>query len=506
MATDDKRTRMRTKHPGSIKIQFALTFMAISAGMIALLIVTEAFFLHPYYIQKKTDAIRQAYNSINTAGSKGDLYLDDFDRELQRICAKFNIQMIILDSDSRMIKSASGDSDRMARLLWKNILGYDDGSSITQVVEKTRNYTLQTEEYTDSGTKYMVCWGYLDNGSIFMIDSALDSIDETAGLSVRFIAAVGLVAMAIGAVVIYFITGMITRPITDLSALSDDMKRMNFGVRYEGRSNNELDLLGENLNGLSEELEKTIGELKNANNELLRDIEKKEKIDEDRREFISNISHELKTPIALIQGYAEGLGEGVTDDEESRRYYCEVIMDESRKMNGLVKKLLTLSHLESGENAVNFERFDITEMIKNYLRSASILLEKSGASVRMDDQPPTYVWADEFLVEEVLQNYVTNAINHLDGEKVIEIRMRTEGSKVRVSVFNTGEPIPEESVGLVWDKFYKTDRARTRSYGGSGIGLSIVKAIMEAMHSGYGLINYDNGVEFWFELELSDNV
>ena len=156
--------------------------MAISAGIIALLIVTEAFFLQPYYIREKTDAIRHAYDSINTAGSKGDIYLDDFDNELQRISAKYNIQVLILDSESRMLRSASGDSERMARLLWKNILGYDDGSTITQVIEKNRNYTLQTEEYSDSGTKYMVCWGYLDNGSIFMIDSALDSIDETAPL------------------------------------------------------------------------------------------------------------------------------------------------------------------------------------------------------------------------------------------------------------------------------------------------------------------------------------
>ncbi len=497
---------MLEKHPGSIKIQFALIFIAVSAGMIALLIAAEAFFLQPYYIKKKADAIRQAYSSINLAGTKGDFYLDDFDLELQRICATFNIQVLILDSDSRMIKSASGDSERMARLLWKNILGNNDGSTKTQIIEKTGNYTLQTEQYNASGTKFMVCWGYLDNGSIFIIDSALDSVDETAHMSVRFIAVVGLIAIAAGALAIFFITGRITRPITDLSALSEDMKKLDFSVRYEGRSNNELDLLGENLNGLSAELERTIRELKNANNELLRDIEKKEKIDKDRREFISNISHELKTPIALIQGYAEGLGEGVTDDEESRKYYCEVIMDEAGKMNSLVKKLLTLSHLESGENAVNFDRFDITELISNYLRSAAILLEKNSASVRMEEQPPTYVWADEFLVEEVLQNYVTNAINHLNDEKVIEIRLKKIGGKVRVSVFNTGEPIPEESVALVWEKFYKTDRARTRSYGGSGIGLSIVRAIMEAMHSGYGLINYENGVEFWFELELSDNV
>ncbi|MBR5116673.1 MAG: HAMP domain-containing protein [Lachnospiraceae bacterium] len=475
-------------------------------GMIALCLAANSLLLRPYYMKKKTDALREAYRSINAAAVRGEIFTSDVDIYLQQICAKFDIEFLVLDSDSQMVKTSANEPEWMARQLWNDILGVSSPELLVEVIEKTEKYTLQTENNSRTDTTNLICWGYLDNGNMFLIESALDSIEASAAISNRFMTVVGLLAIAIGAVVIFFTTRHLTRPITRLSAVSEEMRKLNFDVKYEGSAGNELDQLGQNLNDLSGTLEQTIGELKNANNELKRDIARKEEIDADRREFLSNVSHELKTPIALIQGYAEGLAEGITDDEESRNYYCEVIMDEAGKMNRLIKKLMTLSHLESGENTISFSRFDLTELIRNYLRSSQILIEKSGASVRMEDYPPIEVWADEFLTEEVLQNYVGNALHHVDGERVIEIRIHREEGKVRVSVFNTGQPIPPESVEHIWEKFYKADKARTREYGGSGIGLSIVRAVMEAMHRDYGVINYDNGVEFWFELETAEEV
>ena len=222
-----------------------------------------------------------------------------------------------------------------------------------------------------------------------------------------------------------------------------------------------------------------------------------------RREFIANISHELKTPIALIQGYAEGLLEDVNSDPESRKFYCDVIVDEAAKMNNMVKKLLTLNQLESGNDVVSMERFDITALVHNYLQSADLLAKQNGISVHMDQTKEIYVWGDEFKIEEVLMNYFSNAVNHCEKEKVIEVKIEEMDGHARVSVFNTGMPIPEDSLPHLWEKFYKVDKARTREYGGSGIGLSIVKAIMESMNQKYGVINYENGVRFWFELELA---
>ena len=305
----------------------------------------------------------------------------------------------------------------------------------------------------------------------------------------------------ISGIVILVMTNRITRPISELTKLSEKMSDLDFDARYQSRAGNEIDVLGDNFNKMSRKLESTISELKSANNKLQKDIEDKIKIDEMRKEFLDNVSHELKTPIALIQGYAEGLNENISDDPESREFYCEVIMDEASKMNKLVKNLLTLNQLESGKDAPVMERFDIVSLIRGVLGSMHIMIEQKEATVIFEETEPVYVWADEFKIEEVVTNYTSNALNHLDGERKVEIKVLQEEDCVKVTVFNTGTPIPEEDIPNLWNKFYKIDKARTREYGGSGIGLSIVKAIIESMNQKYGVCNYDNGVEFWFTLD-----
>ena len=213
------------------------------------------------------------------------------------------------------------------------------------------------------------------------------------------------------------------------------------------------------------------------------------------------MSHELKTPSALIQGYAEGLTEGMAEDEDSRNYYCEVIMDEAGKMNKMVKQLLTLTALEFGNDMPGMERVDITALIRGILASAGILLQQKEARVVFEQKEPVWVWADEFKIEEVITNYLNNAMNHLDGERQITISIFREGDQVRITVFNTGQHIPEEDLDNLWTKFYKVDKARTREYRGSGIGLSIVKAIMDSHNKSCGVENVDGGVEFWFTVD-----
>ena len=263
----------------------------------------------------------------------------------------------------------------------------------------------------------------------------------------------------------------------------------------------EIGELGQNFNIMSGKLEKSISELKSANLQLQKDIEERVQIDEMRTEFLSNVSHELKTPIALIQGYAEGLKDNISDDAESREFYCDVIIDESAKMNKMVKQLLTLNQLESGNDQLALERFDLAELIRGVLQASHILIGQKEARILFEQREPVPVWGDEFKIEEVVTNYLTNALNHLEGEKVIEIKCEEEDGIVTTTVFNTGKPIPEEDLDKIWDKFYKVDKARTREYGGSGIGLSIVKAIMDSHQQKCWARNYKNGVAFAFTLE-----
>ena len=298
-----------------------------------------------------------------------------------------------------------------------------------------------------------------------------------------------------------FLSNHYTKPILKLAQLAKKMENLDFDVRYKENRNDEIGVLGHSMNSLSDKLEQTISELKTANNELELDLQRRSEQEQMRQEFLANVSHELKTPIALIQGYAEGLQDNVNDDPESREFYCEVIVDEADKMNKMVKKLLSLNQLEFGNGQVHLERFDLQQVVQSVLASSEILFRQKKVTLSYNGDHPVYVWADEYMTEEVVMNYVSNALNHIDGEKIIEVKIVSCDGKARVSVFNTGKPIPEEDIDKIWSKFYKVDKARTREYGGNGIGLSIVKAIMEAHNQAYGVKNYDNGVEFWFELD-----
>ena len=384
------------------------------------------------------------------------------------------------------------------------ILG--SNSHKAETIEEMENYTIQKTYDARSRTFYLECWGfYSDNNTIFIMSTPLESIRESVDLSNRFLAYVGIVALVFSSVIVYFTTKKITSPILKLANISERMSGLDFDVKYEGKAIDEIGVLGNNMNLLSDKLKETIGELKSANNELQKDIEEKIQIDEMRKDFIANVSHELKTPIALIQGYAEGLTEGMAEDVESRKYYCEVIMDEANKMNKMVRQLLTLTALEFGNDQVTLERFDVTELIQGVLSAVGIVIQQKKADIQFDADHPVYVWADEFKIEEVITNFVSNALNHLDGERKIQIRVQELEGNVKVSVRNTGDRIPENELPNIWMKFYKVDKARTREYGGSGIGLSIVKAIMDSHHKEYGVQNMEDGVEFWIMLDSKNS-
>lgn len=489
---------VKIKH--SIKRQFALIFIGLMAGTILLCWFINIIFLEQYYIRSKADIILEAYESIRLAANSDTYNTREFVEKLDDVCGVYNITVFVMDIDSQVWYASRNGGMELEKRLAAYLFGLlNDNDNFMKVIEEGEDYTLWRVQV--GGDEYLEMYGRFNTGISFIMRTPVESIRESVKVANRFLAYIGMAATLTGGIIIWLISGKITSPILELSRISEKMVHLDFDAKYRGGAHNEIDLLGENINKLSASLERSISELKTANNELQKDIEKKEEMEEMRKEFLSNVSHELKTPIALIQGYAEGLSEGINDDPESRSFYCEVIMDEAAKMNNMVQKLLTLNQLEFGNDVVTMERFDLTELLKNYIQSAQILTKQQGIQVCMEENVPVHVWGDEYKTQEVFNNYFTNAVNHCTGEKKIIISLTQDKEKVRVGVFNTGEPIPEEALPHLWDKFYKVDKARTREYGGSGVGLSIVKAIMESMNRNYGVENYSNGVQFWFELE-----
>lgn len=478
--------------------------IAVFAGMviclIAILLVVNVKFLEPYYIRDKEMQFVHVYEELQNAVKKGTISNDEVQDELHVLCEKSNISYIVLDMDNEKLITNVHDTN----MLKQQLAGYllNQAQKGGKVLDSTDNYQLMRSQDPWNQSEYIEMWGQLDDNVNFLIRSPVESIRESVALSNRFLIYVGMGTLIICMGLVWYFSRRITKPIQELAELSDRMANLDFEAKYTSGGKNEIGELGDNFNRMSQKLEKAISELKQANNSLQQDIEQKEKMEQMRTEFMGNVSHELKTPIALIQGYAEGLKEGVNDDPESRDFYCDVIMDEAGKMNRMVKNLMTLNQLEFGNDKVEFERFNLTELIGGVLQSMDILSQQKDVKLIFREENPVYVWGDEFKIEQVVRNYVSNAYNHVNEEKIIEVKILREDGLAKVTVFNTGKPIPEEDVPRIWDKFFKVDKAHTREYGGNGIGLSIVKAIMESMHQQYGVKNYDNGVEFWFTLDV----
>lgn len=483
----------------SFRRQLTMIFSAVMAGTLFLIFFSGVVFLEKYYIVDKQKQVMGAYEKFNTAALEGTLDTEEFQESLQNFSMTDNISVIVMGTDSKVRLYATRDAERLKFQLWNYILDRES-VEMTKILKENPNYIIRQSRDRMTDMEYLEMIGNLDSGDYFIMRTPLESIRDSVMLANRFYVGIGAVAIVISAIIIYFFSRKVTKPVMELAGISKRMTALDFDAKFESKGENEIDVLGEHMNQLSEALEKTISELKTANNELRRDIEHKEKIDEMRKEFLANVSHELKTPLALIQGYAEGLKDGISEDAESRDFYCEVIMDETNKMNLMVKKLLTLNEVEFGQESVTVERFNVAELIEGLAQSCSLLVEQKGGELRTKVADPLYVWSDELKIEEVLTNYISNACNHLDGARIVEIKAEQKDEKTRISVFNTGKQIPEEDLERIWEKFYKVDKAHTREYGGSGIGLSIVKAIMESVGGTYGVKNYTNGVEFWIEL------
>ncbi len=485
----------------SIRKKITLIFVSLLALVIVAMFLTLGMFLPRVYQYSKSRTIKSAYNVVNAASAAGTLEDDDIESELRSIGDKSGIAMIVMDSDGTCIVSTGAEGELLVQTFRELLFNTHNSAA---VIEKASDGSYVIERYTDSrmDSDYMALFGNLSGGELIMMKVAFQSINESVMISMTFILMVGLIAMIIGAIIIYFVSGAITRPIENLTDISVRMSDLDFDARYESRGVNEIDVLGENMNELSDKLAFTIQELKTANNEMKLDLDRKEQIDQMRTDFLSNVSHELKTPLAIIQGYAEGLKDCINDDAESREFYCDVIIDESEKMSIMIKRLLELNQLEFGKDEFTMERFDITELVNGVAGSMSIMTAQEDITlVRNIPKEPVFVWADEFKIEEVITNYMSNAIHHIGGEKRIVLGIEQLESSVRISVFNTGNAIPDEELSKLWDKFYKVDKSHSRQYGGNGIGLSIVKAIMDAHHHPFGVRNYQDGVEFWFELD-----
>lgn len=487
----------------SVRFKLFFIMCVVILIIVLFLILINSIVLENFYIYSKTATIKQVYQKVNNyyASENPNINLET---ELKKIAYKNNFD-ILIKTDTNLIIFTSDKEFLSSTYILKDINEITRENINTQNDKKNNlNIKITTDE--TNNINYMFLTGILNNGYVLYIRMPISPIKESVKISNTLLLMIGGVTLAVAGVVASFISKKFTNPILQLNDIANKMAKLDFSQKYRVTdTEDEINELGRSINTMSDKLETTIKQLQKSNIELEKDIEEKSKIDDMRKQFISDVSHELKTPIALIQGYAEGLIENVSTDEESRRFYAEVILDETNKMDRLVKQLLELMKLEYGKKEFNNEKFDINELINEVIRKCEVMLQKNNIQVEFESKKPIYVWADEFYIEQVVTNYFTNAIKHTEeigNNKKIKITVKQLNDKMRITVYNTGKTIPEEDLTRIWGRFYKVDSSRNRQDGGTGIGLALVKAIMNNYQNEYGVNNKKDGVEFYFDVDI----
>lgn len=483
-----------------IKYKFFMYIFIVSLVFIVVFVSLYMLFFDKYVLYNKKNELKDVFRDIN------NMNLTDITDEqynyIQRLEFKtgarinifrdteyvYGIPKMAGDMIDKFNKNNGSIGTKIKPPSFSNDLDYIKG-----FVSRTINdFELSAGQYvyTDSfdrisNTRYINIAGILDNSDYIYIKMPMIFMTNISRYTSIFVMIASLVALTVCAILGYIVSRQFSHPIVKMNKIANQMSTLDFSSKYDGACDDEIGELGYSLNKLSEHLEKTIVELKKTN-KLQKDL-------------LINVSHDLKTPIALIQGYAEGLKVGI--NEEARSEYCDVIIDESIRMGKIVNELLDLSRVESGIVKPNMTDFDIRLLIEQTIRKNDILIKSKSITVENDTMDLT-VHADRNLIQRVLINLITNSIDHVKDYGKIIISSEQIYNKLRIKIFNTGENIPDGDLENIWYAFYKVDKARSRAIGGTGIGLSIVKSIMDIHKQSYGVNNLSDGVEFYFELQI----
>ncbi len=486
-----------------------------------LLYVSNLLFANRYYISQKKALLTENSNKINEYLQNTEVPFDvQTLLAINRLERNIGASITIGETDGNVYYPVLNNLPQRMINGYENpffIINTNDRSQLTLHNGKRMNKIVvikEWEQYDDSSIfvsfedpnlliDTLRFQTVLDNGLTLLIWVPMAEISESISVSNNFTSIIGLITLIITGIWSLYISKKFTNPITDMNRIAKKMLDLNFSKILDIKGDDEIAELSHTINKLSEKLNYTINELNTKNEQLEADIDKERKLDNMRKEFISNVSHELKTPIFLIQGYAEGLKANIANDEEKRNFYSDVIVEETDKMDFIVRDLLDLSQMESGLFSISKCSFEICQFTKDIIRKMEPILLNNSINLIFEMEGPIMINADPDRIEQVMINYMNNALHHVDAQHVVKIQIQKVSHKARITVFNTGNPIPMKSLEKIWTSFYKIDAARTRSYGGSGLGLSIVKNIIKAHNNQYGAMNVPGGVEFWFEVDLA---
>ncbi len=494
------------------------TKINLSSKLIRMIAIIMAFFMLTiiFTTYKGLDWVYLGYAAVRTVFAAREIeeaYIneaEDFILRMDSVEREYEVNIEIYAENGDFVYASSYKGEM-------SIPPYDEKTIILPDSEK-KNYTMTTDLGSTSdnsfnlsqdlsstqkvATTYLVGTWNTESGITIKIFKLKSAADTSTLIAVIFISAVSMILLIIALIITTIFVRQATKPLEEMSRITKDMSKLDFSRKCKPGNIAEISELSDSINEMSESLENALIDLHEKNRKLQDDIEQEKTIDQLRQVFISGVSHEMKTPIAIIQGYAEGLKLFLETDPEAASKYCDTIISETDRMNNLVMKLLEIIKYESGEYQLLNEAFTLREVIDSWLeRNAEILKEKNITAINNID-PKFTAYGDTFIIPTVVNNYLSNAVSHVRGKMVIEISAREiNGNRYRVSVFNTGRLIASKDIDHVWDSFYRADKSMSRSQGRFGLGLAIVAAIQKLHKQEYGVINHKDGVEFWFDVE-----
>lgn len=486
---------------------FTITFGLI-LSLIFTLILFQTLFFERFYLSRKTS---QLVSEVNKFRSLYSLQIYD-NISLQKALADYesknNSQIAILSLDGLSINGVNRSSEDIKTLTAFCAELISDKALINEVLSHNKTNTTVFRNVNSNDKKIGIVAPMslmFDNDSIIISVSPTQPIEEASVVIREFFKYLILGFLILGVFLAYVYANLISKPLLKINKVAKKMSSLDFSAKCEVNSEDEIGYLGETLNFLSATLKDALTDLKDKNKQLEADIDKERKLENLRKDFVAGVSHELKTPIGIIEGYAEGIKDGIVSGKDVD-LYVETIIDEAHKMNKLVSNMLELSKLESGTIELNIENFNILRLINRIINKHTLDFKEKDLEVVLNySLPYAYVKGDIFQLDQVLTNLFTNALKYTPkGEKVI-VSVIDKNINYLISIENTGTSIPPEEIENIYSKFYRIDKSRKRTDNSTGLGLSIVKRILLLHKSTYKIENTNSGVDFNFTLIKGDS-
>jgi len=456
-----------------------LIFTAFSLIIIGLLWVLQTNFLSGFYEANKVNQMKKlGLELVSIIESKG---LEEEAKEyIEDILPVINGRITVYDISGRA-------------LYIQGIMGFHRGAKIPadiwrQVLEgNIKAYKVPGNMGRTDALSVMMPF----NKGVILIHSPLQSLENTVDVTNQFFIYLFFTALILGMLLAAIFSNTITKPLVKLNNTAKEMTSLNFDLKWDDNRKDEIGELGKTLNFLTDKLKKTFDELQ-------LELKKEKNLERMRKQFVARVSHELQTPISLIRGYVEAIQDGMAASEEEKKEYFLTIEEEIDKLSTMVKDLLDLSQLESGNFKVRIESFDITALVLRTVERFSLIANKNNQIefIITGSEVELSVLADEYRIQQVLVNLLQNAVKNTKKQGKIEATIKDLKDKVWIGVYNEGEAINEEELKYIWESFYKGKENKD----GVGLGLAIVKNVLELHQSSFGVSNLREGVLFYFEL------